>query len=197
MESNLRQTRWAELPLIQGWHVYHSDDERESACQAVTVRHTENNPLYRLGPKNKWGSLNLTAVQKEEYTRLNNRLHERILGASKSHFRGAGMPPEYDGNIEEFQRNDWKLRCPFTYQNRDWYGPSFECCVAVLENHISAKLILAYQNVLTDEFRDWCVVVGGCAGIDFGDEGEDFYVYSDEVIISAATAKALGVPQPL
>jgi hypothetical protein len=78
----------------------------------------------------------------------------------------------------------------FTYQNLDWYGPSYECYIGVLQEYVSGTLLAALQRLLIGDFTNWCIVVVLCEGGEFGD-GEHVYLFSDQALMGRRAAAKL------
>ena len=119
-------------------------------------------------------------------------LHEKIRDAARDYFRDTPLPIEY-----QRRRKDptllQQIGTAFTYQNPDWYGPTYEVYVGVLARYLSTDLLLAFQNLLVGEHGGWCIVVYACQDIDF--EGQyEIILFSDHALIQKGVADLLGIP---
>ena len=193
------ELRWANVEQLRGWRILETNEDLQATqVDAERIRHTDN-PVYQ-AYRRAWAeghpeNLGLSKEQSQGYLRLNHELHEKIMKVVREHFKDTPLPAEYAATNTDPER--WRsIGTPFTYQNYDCYAPTYECYVAVLKNYISADLLKSLQNILTDEHRDWCVVVSSCEDISFGDGGDEqaVVIYSDQVLVKKDVAAALGVP---
>ena len=176
--------RWENIDQLRGLQKLYLDDLSRIQRDAVLARHPAN-CMYS-------GDLPMTEAEKDEYDRLNMSLHKGIRDAARYYFRDTPLPIEY-----QRRRKDptflQQIGTAFTYQNPDWYGPTYEVYVAVLERYVSAELLRRFQDLLVAEHQDWCIVVCTCERIDF-DHQYDIILFSDHVLVQKGVADLLGIP---
>jgi hypothetical protein len=176
--------RWANIDQLRGFQKLYVDDLSRIQRDAVLARHPSNRMYFDDVP--------MTDAEKDEYDRLNMSLHEKIRDAARGYFRDTPLPIEY-----QRRRKDptflQQIGTAFTYQDPDWYGPTYEVYVAVLERYVSAELLRGFQNLLVAELRDWCIVVCTSLDVDF-DHQYDIILFSDHVLIQKGVADLIGIP---
>ena len=169
------------IEALKGWNVCHSFG------QAVTQAHLKRHPLHDsyvpLGERQR-----LTQAEQQAYGRLNHNLHEELRRASHEHFDAIPVPDQ----IQEERGDEWYFT-PFTYQNYDWYGPNYECYIAVLADYISAELLRKFQSLLHGDYEDWCIQVVGSDDLRF-DNDHEIAIFSDEVLVPATDPLAITLP---
>jgi hypothetical protein len=182
--SDTSADRWANFDQLRGFQKLYLDELSRIQREAVLSRHPTNCMYF--------DDVLMTDAEKDEYDRLNMSLHEKIREVARHHFRDTPLPTEY-----QRRRKDptflQQIGTAFTYQNPDWYGPTYEVYVAVLERYVSAKLLRAFQDLLIAEHRDWCIVVCTCQDVDF-DHQNDIILFSDHVLMQKGVAVLLGIP---
>jgi hypothetical protein len=149
---------------------------------AVQKERLKRHPMYFWAGEAK----PLSDAEAEAYGALNERLHQEMGRVSKEHFADTPIP-------KELQDNDHPWFTPFTYQNYDWYGPSYECYIVVIGKYIDSSLIKRFQTLLTKDHRDWCIQVVVSESFEF-ESGHEIAIFSDQVILQAETAATLGIP---
>lgn len=132
------------------------------------------------------------SYDQDEYASYNDQLHEELTAAALEHFKNTPVDDNYPhGDVDvDFLR---KVGTPFTYQNGDWYQPTYECYICVLRPYLSATLLVAFQRLLVAELKDWCIVVVLSEDSSFG-EGERIYVFSDQTLLDQDGATLLHMP---
>jgi hypothetical protein len=163
---------------LKGWTVDDDDSLVEKAHLKRHPRHCSYIPISEVKP--------LTDAEAEAYDKLNQRLHDELRRASKEYFESTPIPPD-------LQREHDPYFTHFTYQNYDWYGPSYECYIVVLGEYLTADLLERFQSLLVGEYEDWCVQVVVSKSRDF-DNDYEVAVFSDQIIVPTDAAKALGAP---
>lgn len=176
--------RWADLQDIRGLRVLASyDDLSDAVKEAVLTRNPKNcmyQPVDQTPPYNG-----------EAYAERNELLHERMTAAARTYFKDTSIDDDYPGEADtDFLE---EIGTPFTYQNGDWYQPTYECYIGVLLPYVSSAFLLALQRLLTAEFGDWCIVVVLCEDSSFGD-GEEVYLFSDQALLDLDAAELLQLP---
>jgi hypothetical protein len=175
------EQRWPSLNQLSGWTMCIDLDEAvEEAHLKRHPNHVAYVPVSSVNP--------LADAEVEEYGRLNQALHEQLRSLSHEHFASVPIPAE----IRE-KRGDETYFTPFTYQHYDWYGPTYECYIAVLADYISADLLARFQSLLRSEYRDWCIVVVASEDLDF-DTDHEIAVFSDQVLVPVSAIEALSIP---
>lgn len=174
--------RWGNLHALIGWTVQ-AEDGSDSVRDAHLKRHPRHCsyiPHVDVKPLNE--------SEANKYGILNERMHEELRRVTKEHFAGTPAPPGVDPK-------QWPAEyfTPFTYQNYDWYGPTYECYIGVRTDYISPDLLRKFQLLLTGEFKDWCIQVVASETPDFGNDFE-IAVFSDQVIIPFNAVNDLGIP---
>jgi hypothetical protein len=151
--------------------------------RAALARHPHHHSHVPISAARK-----LSDAEADVYAELNNRLHDQMTEVARAHFRGVAAPTAYaaGGRDTSFQEEIGTL---FTYQNLDWYGPSYEGYIAVLDGYISSDLLIAFQSLLVNDFSDWCIVVVPSPDINFGDDGREIAIFSNQILLSTTTAK--------
>jgi len=144
--------RWTSSHALIGWEI-EPDGQRDAVRNAHLKRHPRHSsyiPSFEVKP--------LSESEAKEYGRLNRRLHDEIRRVTKEHFANTPPPPDRASSdlLSEYFT-------PFTYQNDDWYGPSYECYVCVRTDYISAALLHKFQSLLVGDFKDWCMGATGRA----------------------------------
>jgi hypothetical protein len=175
--------RWSKFDELEGWTV--SEDFDEAVKGEHLKRHPRHDSYIPISERKK-----LTESESEEYGRLNETLHEKLRFLSKEHFKNTPVPKELQKN-----QGDDSYFSPFTYQNYDWYGPSFECYILVLTDYVSTELLQKFQAQLHDEFQDWCIRVACADTSDFRSD-HDLAVFSDRIIVPVKAARVTRVPKP-
>lgn len=174
--------RWTRIDQLKGWKVY--PDIEDAIKRAHLKRHPKHDnytPESQIVP--------LTPSETTTYGKLNEKLHERLRILSHKHFANVSVPKD----IQE-ENGDETYFTPFTYQNYDWYGPTYECYFIVFTDYISADLLHQIQLLLKDEYQDWCIRVIGSDELDF-DTDHDIAVFSDQILVTVNTARVLNVPK--
>jgi hypothetical protein len=172
--------RWANSHTLIGW-VVELDGQSDAVRNAHLKRHPRHSsyiPHVDVKP--------LSESEANEYDRLNAKMHEEIRRVSKEHF--ADTPPPSDVDPHHWLAEYFT---PFTYQNTDWYGPSYECYVCVRTDYISADLLRKFQSLLIGEFKDWCIQVVASNTPEFANDHE-IAVFSDQIIVPSRAAVAIG-----
>lgn len=177
--------RWADLSQIRGLRVFASQDDLANAKRESVVSRKPDNCLYLPAGETP-------LYDEEEYGRLNDELHEKMTATARKHFKGTRIGDDYPkGGVRvDFLK---RIGTAFTYQNGDWYGPTYECYIGVLAAYISGKLLLALQRLLKGDFANWCIVVGLCQDSSFGD-GAEILVFSDRALLHHDAARQLRLP---
>lgn len=177
--SDEQSTRWGSLDCLVGFRVV-KDDEMGDVVRTEYTRR-----CHRLSIDIPYGkTCTLSKRDRDRYRGLNDQLHEKMEAATRQHF--AGIP------IPKILVHGCGRPTPFTYQNRDWFGPSFECYLVVWEDEVSSGLLGEMQSVLHGDHRDWCVVVCTTQRPDF-DTNHELRVYSDEVLVPESALQDLKV----
>ncbi len=174
------ELRWHSIHELKGWTLDPGSDPLVK--QAHLKRHPRHDsyiPISKTKP--------LSEPEAETYGRLNLQLHHELRRVSQEHFAQTPVPPELKEDREP-------LFTPFTYQNYDWYGPSYECGVVVITDYISADLLRKFQSLLQGEYQDWCIQVVVSNTPDFSNDYE-IAVFSDQIIVPVDAAKVMGVPK--
>ncbi len=174
--------RWSTISQLNGWRVC---DDFENVLEKSHLKRHPNHDSYIPTSEAK----PLTESEAEAYDQLNRKMHEHLRRVSHEFFADVPIPKE----IQE-ERNDDSFFTPFTYQNYDWYGPSYECYIVVLTDYISADLLCRFQSLLQNEYHDWCIRVVGSDGLDF-DTDHDIAVFSDQILVPVTSAQAMQVPK--
>lgn len=178
--------RWTAIDGLQGWRLCSDVVEFEESVKAAHLkRHPRHDSYIPISETKR-----LTEAEGEEYDRLNRQLHEEMRRVSHEYFADVPVPKE----LRE-ERGDETYFTPFTYQNYDWYGPSYECYFVVLMGYISADLLKELQLLLHGDHADWCIRVIGSDGLDF-DSDHDIAVFSDAVFVPADDAQVMQIPSP-
>ena len=116
-----------------------------------------------------------TDAELDEYDQLNEKLHTAIRNAAVQQFGETGA--------EEL-----------TYQNWDWYGPSFECYVGVINGHLTSDFLMHLQAILKGEFEHWIIVAKLWGDfMDAATEGEEVVIFSDRVLFLRESFHASGL----
>ncbi len=173
--------RWSAIHKLKGWSVCR--DFGDAVKAAHLKRHPRHDSYIPISETRR-----LTEEESPAYGPLNNQLHEELRRVSREFFNDVPVPKEIKG-----KRSLESYFTPFTYQNYDWYSPSYECYVCVLTDYVSADLLRRFQLLLRGEFQDWCIRVGGSNDIRFHTDYE-IAVFSDQVLVPASSADAMGVP---
>jgi hypothetical protein len=175
--------QWRAVCEAEDWEFCADDgDGLPSIVDEVMRTRHANNPLF--------DKRNLSDQERNEYGRLNGVLHDRMTETARRLFRDTPLPDEYTaGNYD----SEWTRRIgtPFTYQNSDWYGPTYECYIAVLHEYLSTEFVSQLQKLLVNELENWCIVLGTASDLAF-DADEAMRIYSDQVI-DAHTAEIAGI----
>jgi hypothetical protein len=170
---------WSTVNMLTGFIVHDHD------YSLIEKAHLKRHPLHEsYTPENKVKPL--TRAEKITYGKLNQKLHDALREISKAHFRETPVPDSLKEDREPYYTH-------FTYQNSDWYGPSYECYIVVIADYISADLLKKFQGLLVDDFRDWCIQVVVSESYDFGD-GDAIVIFSDQVLVPISAANILGIP---
>jgi hypothetical protein len=172
--------RWRALPQLKGWTICR--DFERAVEQAHRKRHPKHDSYVPSSERRQ-----LTEAESKRYDRLNEWLHEQLRKESKKHFKSVPVPTW----VQE-KRGDETLFPPFTYQNLDWYGPSYECYIVVLADFISADLLRRFQLLLHDTLEDWCIRIVGSKDVDLDDDYE-LAVFSDQILLTRTVANALQI----
>jgi hypothetical protein len=177
--------RWSTIAELPGWQVYRQPlDAGEAIKRAHLRRHRDHSsfqPVSRVKP--------LSPSEAEQYGKLNEQLHEQLRRLSHEIFDSVPVPSTFTKR----QREE-SYFTPFTYQNYDWYGPSYEVYISVLTDFISSHVLAKFQSLLKRPYKDWCIVVVG-SDSDAFDHDHEVHLFSDEVITTEGDAKALYVPE--
>lgn len=128
----------------------------------------------------------LTDSEADAYEALNQKLHDGLRAVSKMHFKDTPVP-------KALKKDNYFT--PFTYQNYDWYGPSYECYIMVIGAYVTPELLKKFQALLVDDLRDWCIRVVVSESYAF-DNDHEIAIFSDQVLVPLSAAKALGIPTP-
>jgi hypothetical protein len=175
--------RWGNMHSLKGWTIQavNTPDLIEHAHLKRHPKHWVYTPISESKP--------LSVAQAEEYASLNEKLHAELKRVSKEHFANTTPPPDVDPKhwLAEYYT-------PFTYQNEDWYGPSYECYLGVRTDYVSAELLRKLQALLTGDFQDWCIQISASNTPDFSDDYA-LAIFSDQVIVPSKAAKAFKVPE--
>ncbi len=174
--------RWSTIHELKGWLVCR--DFADAVKTAHLKRHPRHNSYIPTSEARR-----LTDEQGAAYGRLNNQLHEELRRVSREYFKDVPVPKEI-----KRKRALESYFTPFTYQNYDWYGPSYECYVGVLKDYVSAELLRRFQFLLRDEYQDWCIRVVGSNDATF-DHDHDIAVFSDQVLMPVGSTDAFQVPK--
>jgi hypothetical protein len=179
--------RWADLQKVRGVRVFATSDELSNAQKAAVLSRNPNNCLYR--PAGDRG-----LYDKQKYGRLNGRLHDNMEATARKHFKDVLITDDYpQGGVDsDFLQS---IGTAFTYQNSDWYGPSYECYIGVLCSYLSATLLIEFQHLLVGDLAKWCIVVVLCQDSSFG-EGPFIYLFSDQALIDPDAAALLQLKKP-
>lgn len=176
--------RWSNFQTLKGWTI-----ESTNGPDRVRIAHLKRHPRH-CGYIPMSEVTKLSESETETYGCLNDRLHEELTRVSKEHFAETPVPPEWG-----LDKTDWlaSVFTPFTYQNTDWYGPTYECYIVVLTDYISADLLGRFQGLLCGDFQNWCIQVVGSEERNF-DNDHEMAVFSDQIIMRRSAAKAIGAP---
>ncbi|PHS04751.1 MAG: hypothetical protein COA78_16145 [Blastopirellula sp.] len=172
--------RWTSLHTLKGWTV---SKEYELIIEKAHLKQHPQHWSYI--PASKVRSL--TETEAEIYDHLNEKLHDELRRVSKEHFASTPVPPELQKDSEPYLT-------PFTYQNYDWYGPSYECYIVVIAEYISADLLRKFQMLLEGDHQDWCIQVISSETPDF-DNGHEIAIFSDLIVVPSAAAESMDIPQ--
>jgi hypothetical protein len=122
----------------------------------------------------KYGD-SFTEEDNARYDKLNERLHRAIQKVAIKQFGRKGA--------EEY-----------TYQNWDWYGPSYQCYVSVIRGHLGPEFLTRLHALLCGDFKEWAIVVRMWGDFMEADtEGGEVYIYSDEVVLLQSTCAETGL----
>lgn len=172
-----RTGRWVTLDQVVGLQFVKDSYDHESIESAGKRRHPDLDRNVQ----------DMSEAEIKRYGELNELLHKKLEACVKDHFRDTPVPEilqkEGVANISV---------TPFTYQNWDWYGPSYECYLVVWEDAVSSKLLIEIQSLLTGDHRDWCIVVCTTQHTDF-DASHEIGVFSDEVLIPMSATQDLKI----
>jgi hypothetical protein len=173
--------RWSTVPELKGWLVCR--DFEEAVKTAHLKRHPRHDSYIPICERTR-----LTENEAATYDRLNRQLHDEMLRVSREFFKDVPVP-----EIEGGKGWSESYFTPFTYQNYDWSGPSYECYVRVLTDYVSAELLRRLQLLLRGEYQEWCirVVASNDSSFDFDHE---IAVFFDEVLVPVSSADAMRVP---
>lgn len=160
-------SRWSTLGEVAGLRTVEDRYDHESIASACKRRHPDSETSVR----------DMSAAEIERYGQLNELLHEKLEACVKSHFRNVPVP-----DVLKNEGVPGVADTPFTYQNWDWYGPSYECYIVVWEDALSSNLLIELQSLLTGDHRDWCIVICTAQDADF-ETNHEIGVFSDEVLI--------------
>lgn len=180
--------RWSNRSLIRGMQVFDSSEDFSAAKKKAVLSRKPDNDLYQPAGKAP------VPYDQDEYGLLNNQLHEKMTATAREHFKDTPVSdddPRFRGVDIEFRQS---IGTAFTYQNLDWYGPTYECYIGVLDEYLSATLLVAFQRLLVAEFEDWCIVVVLCEDSSFG-EGDEIYLFSDQALLTQDAATVLQLPR--
>lgn len=178
MSSNVRQS---ESDGVLGWTLCEDYSEWNDRVEASHLARHSYHESYV--PNNKRQPL-IEWWQSRGYDSLNSRLHDELLRVSKEHFAETPVPSQLQDD------RGYVPFTPFTYQNTDWYGASFECCIVVIGEYVSLDLLRKFQSLLRNEYRGWCIQVAVSGTPDFGADHE-VAVFSDQILIVAESAESL------
>ncbi|WP_145447912.1 hypothetical protein [Gimesia panareensis] len=169
--------RWVTLDQVAGLQFVEDSYDHESIELAGKRRH--ENPDLDLA--------DMSEAEIKRYGELNGLLHRKMEECVNNHFRDTPVP-----EILQKEGLADKTVSPFTYQNWDWYGPSYECYLVVWEDALSSKLLIELQSLLTGDHRDWCIVVCTTRQTDF-ETNHEIGVFSDEVLIPKSATPDLKI----
>jgi hypothetical protein len=170
------EKKWASLDSLKGWTV--ANEPAALVEQAHLKRHPQHTN-YIPGSEVK----RLSEAESEAYDHLNLKMHDELRRVSQEHFAHTPVPQELHQKDPYFT--------PFTYQNYDWYGPTYECPIAVITDYISADLLQKFQSLLQGEYQDWCILVLASDTPDFENTYE-IGIFSDQIIVPQAAADSMG-----
>jgi hypothetical protein len=177
--------RWSTIGELHGWHVYRQPLDAGAAIQRAHLRRHPNHysfqPISQVKP--------LSPSEAEKYGNLNEQLHEELRRVSHEIFDNVAVPKTFTKS-----RREESYFTPFTYQNYDWYGPSYEVYICVVTDFISSDVLARFQSLLKGPHEDWCIVVAG-SDSDVFDPKYEIHLFSDEVITTEDDAAALQVPE--
>jgi hypothetical protein len=177
--------RWLDIAEWPRWQVYRQPLDAGAAIERAHLRrhpdHCSFQPISHVKP--------LSPREEEEYGKLNEQLHEQLRRLSHEIFDRVPVPSTFTKR----QREE-SYFTPFTYQNYDWYGPSYEVYIVVLTDFISSRVLTGFQSLLKGPYKDWCIVVVG-SDSDAFDCDLEVHLFSDEVITTEGDAEALHVPE--
>jgi len=181
------EERWADLRHIRGFHVFGSRGKLSAAHKRAVLSRHRDSCIYRPAGDPP------APHDVDKYSRLNECLHDEMTAVARAHFKDMPVDDDYpeSGGVDaDFLQS---IGTAFTYQNQDWYGPTYECPIKVLIRYLSATLIANLQRLLTAELEKWCIVVVLCEDSTF-DDGDHIYVFSDQVLLDRNAAALLELP---
>lgn len=171
--------RWATLGQLKGLRIVGDSQNYDSIAYAGVRRHPHHSSKITLDEIQP-----LSDAEHERYSELNGQLHKKLLATVQSHFRGTPVP--------EILRDACGSGTPFTYQNWDWFGPSYECYLVVWEDSVSSSLLCKLQLLLAGDFDDWCIMVCTTQKTDF-DTNHEIAIFKNEVLIPQPAASDLKI----
>lgn len=169
-------TRWSTRDQIAGLRVLEysdMDDGKRAACR-------------RRGLDPDLDAQDMSEAEKERYDKLNLSLHKKMEAWAERHFHDTPVP-----EILQKAGLEGISVTPFTYQNWDWYGPSYECYIIVWEDEVSSQTLVELQALLTGEHKDWSIVVCTTQDPHFDPDYYDIAIFSDEALIPEEALKGL------
>ncbi|MFT5323418.1 MAG: hypothetical protein ACI8P0_001267 [Planctomycetaceae bacterium] len=186
-EPTANSKQWQLICTTNGWEFIHHNDGvmPEWLASLMKSRHA-NNPVFE--------NRELTELQESEYDDLNQLLHSRMTEVAREHFCDVPLPLEYESQGEWAVEFAWKIGTPFTYQNLDWYGPTYECFITILESYVSSTLVNRFQQQLCDVLTDWGIVVCSADDTSF-DPREVIHIYGDRVTVWEGDIENVPAPQ--
>jgi hypothetical protein len=176
-EKQMTNNKWDTANQLTGFIVHDDYSLIEKAHRKRHPRHCSYIPLNEVKP--------LTDAEADEYGTLNEKLHDALREVSKEHFKNTPIP-------DSLKTEDQPYFTHFTYQNYDWYGPTYECYIGVIGDYVSADLLKKFQALLVDDFRDWCIQVVISKSHDFNNDSE-IAIFCDQVLVPVSAAKILGI----
>lgn len=197
-------SRWNDSEMPQGIRVLRLN-EVEPARKVLVLSRQPRNWMYQ--PRQNFAGCEETEEELATYGERNNELHENIARVARDVFALTPWPSSSapglqesvpDPGLEEFVVAP--IGTAFTYQNWDWYGPTYYCPVVVLKDYISAQLLKHLQHLLQNRHSDWGIVVIPVSDWDetaaddaADDERRSIYIFSDQVLVAEETARSIGL----
>lgn len=180
--------RWSTIAELRGWQVFRQPLDAGAAVTRAHLQRQPDHPGFQTDSRKR----TLSSSELEEYDKLNEQLHEELRRLSHEMFDGLEVPSSFSK-----LRREESYFTPFTSQNYDWYGPSYEVYICVVNDAISSNVLAKFQSLLRGPYKDWCIVVVGVVGSDSEEVHDDheIYLFSDEVITTVGDSIAIGVPE--